>query len=107
MGSPSTGERAGGDPHQWVEVRDPAHPHQSLLEQCALQLEMGLCSSEMEMKSKISIIIKTGFRPLLLFRMVTRSGLDSEREREREREMDCEDVGEWIDRLREKIAAFI
>ena len=74
-----------GDPHQRVEVRDPTHPHQSLLEQCALQLEMGLCSSEMEMKSKISIIIKTGFRPLLLFRMVTRSGLDSERERERER----------------------
>ena len=52
-----------GDPHQRVEVRDPVHPHQSLLEQCALQ--MGLCSSAMEMKSKISIIIKTGFRPLL------------------------------------------
>ena len=28
------------------------------------ELEMGICSSEMEMKSKISIIIKTGFRPL-------------------------------------------
>ena len=52
-----------GDPHEWVEVRDPAHL--SLLEQCALQLEMGLCSSEMEMKSNISIIIKNGFRPLL------------------------------------------
>ena len=45
-----------------VEVRDPAHP--SLLEQY-LQLEMGLCSSEMKMKSNISIIIKTGFRTLL------------------------------------------
>ena len=40
-----------GDPHQWVEVRDP-----SLVEQCDYQVqEMGLCSSEMEMKSKISI----------------------------------------------------
>ena len=64
-------------------MRDLVHPHPSLLEQCALQLEMGLCSSEMEMKSKISIIIKSGFRPLLLFHMVTRSGLDSEGERER------------------------
>ena len=70
MGSPSMGG-SGGDPHQWVEVRDPAH-HQvgewgdpSLVEECDLQLqEMVLCSSEMEMKSKISIIIKTGFRPL-------------------------------------------
>ena len=82
MGSPSTGGRA-GDPHQWVEVRDPAHHHPPLLEQCALQLVMGLCSSEMEMKSKISTIIKTGFSPVLLFLVVTRSGLDSEREREK------------------------
>ena len=59
-----------GDPHQLVEVKDPAH-HQvgewgypSLVEQCDHQLEMGLFSSEMEMKSKFSIIIKTGFRPL-------------------------------------------
>ena len=52
-----------GDPHQRVEVRDPVHP--SLLEQCDFQLKMGLCSSEIEMKSNISIIIKTGFRPLL------------------------------------------
>ena len=59
-----------GDPHQRVEDRDPAH-HQvgewgdpSLVEECDLQLEMGICSSEIEMKSKISIIIKTGFRPL-------------------------------------------
>ena len=59
-----------GDPHQRVEERDPAH-HQvgewgdpSLVEECDLQLEMGICSSEMEMKSKISIIIRTGFRPL-------------------------------------------
>ena len=39
---------------------------QSLLEQCRDHQvqEMVLCSSEMEMKSKISIIIKTGFRPL-------------------------------------------
>ena len=75
--SSSTGE---GDPHQRVEEgshhqrvkeRDPAH-HEvgewgdpSLVEECDLQLqEMVLCSSEMEMKSKISIIIKTGFRPL-------------------------------------------
>ena len=57
-----------GDPHQRVEERDPVH-HQvgqwgdpSLVEECDLQLEMGICSSEMEMKSKI--IIKTGFRPL-------------------------------------------
>ena len=73
-----------GDPHQRVEVRDPAHYHDlSLLEQFYVQLEMKLGSSEMEMKSKISIIIKTGFRPLL-FRVV-RLGevLDSERERER------------------------
>ena len=70
VGSPSTGGRA-GDPHQRVEVRDPAH-HQvgewgdpSLVEQCDHQVqEMGLCSSEMEMKSTISIIINTGFRPL-------------------------------------------
>ena len=59
-GSSSTGGRmggilingwknGGGDPHE----RDP---HQVL--------EMVFCSSEMEMKSKISIIIKTGFRPL-------------------------------------------
>ena len=71
------------DPHQWVEVRDPAHHHPSLLEQCSFQLELGLCSFEMEMKSKISTIIKTGFRPLLSFLVVTRFGLDSERERER------------------------
>ena len=58
------------DPHQRVEERDPAH-HQvgewgdpSLVEECDLLLEMGICSSEMEMKSKMSIIIKTGFRPL-------------------------------------------
>ena len=58
------------DPHQRVEESDPAH-HQvgewgdpSLVEECNLQLEMGICSSEMEMKSKISIIIKTGFRAL-------------------------------------------
>ena len=51
-----------------MEERDPAH-HQvgewgdpSLVEECDL-LEMGICSSEMEM-SKMSIIIKTGFRPL-------------------------------------------
>ena len=57
-----------GDPHQRVEVRDPTH-HQagecdpSLLEQCDHQvhMEMGLCLSEIEMKNKISIIIKTGF----------------------------------------------
>ena len=71
-----------GDPNQQVEVRDPTRHHDlSLLEQCTLQLEMGLCSSEKEMKSKISIIIKTGFRPLLLFRVV-RLGLGF-RERER------------------------
>ena len=93
VGSQSMGGRA-GDPHQRVEVRDPAHHHPSLLEQCDHQLEMGLCSSEMEMKSKISIIIKTSFRPLLLFHVVTRSWI----QRKREREMDCEDVGEWIER---------
>ena len=77
-----------GDPYQRVEVRDPAHHHDPyLLEQCDLQ--KGLCSSEMEMKSKISIIIKTGFRPLL-FRVV-RLGLGF-REREREREI-------WIARM--------
>ena len=50
-GSSSTG----GDPHQ--RGGDP---------QCRDHrvLEMLFCSSEMEMKSKISIIIKTGFRPL-------------------------------------------
>ena len=59
-----------GDPHQRVEVRDPVHHQEgecdpSLLEQCDHQVqEMGLCSSKMEMKSKISINIKTGFRPL-------------------------------------------
>ena len=70
MGSPSAGGRTGGDPHQRVEEGDPSH-HEvgewgdpSLVEECVLQLEMGLYSSEMEMKSKISIIIKTGFRPL-------------------------------------------
>ena len=51
--SSSTGGRTGGDPHQ----RDPqCRDHQAL--------EMVFCSSEMEMKSKIGIIIKTGFRPL-------------------------------------------
>ena len=70
MGSPSTGGRTGGgDPHQRVEEwgggssstggrtgRDPHErdPHQVL--------EMVFCLSEMEMKSKTSIIIKTGFR---------------------------------------------
>ena len=46
-----------GGPHQRVEERDPAH-HQmgewgdpSLVEECDLQLEIGLCSSEIEMKS--------------------------------------------------------
>ena len=82
MGSPSTGGRA-GESSSTGEVRNPGHHHPSLLEQCTLQLEMGLCSSEMEMKSKISTIIKTGFRPLLLFLVVTRSSLDSEIERER------------------------
>ena len=59
-----------GGPHQGVEERDPAHREVGewgdpyLVEECDLQLEMGLCSSEMEMKSKISIIIKTGFRAL-------------------------------------------
>ena len=72
-----------GDPHQLVEVRDPTHHHPSLLEHCDHQLEMGLCSSEMEMKSKISIIIKTGFRPLLLFSVVTRSWIQREGERNR------------------------
>ena len=49
-GSSSMGGRTGGgDPHE----RDP---HEVL--------EMVFCSSEMEMKNKISIIIKTGFRPL-------------------------------------------
>ena len=71
-GSSSTGGRTGGgilingwkngggDPHQRVEEQggDPHErdPHQVL--------EMVFCSSEMEMKSKISIIMKTGFRPL-------------------------------------------
>ena len=49
-------EERGGDPHQRVEERgDPqCRDHQVL--------EMVFCSSEMEMKSKISIIIRTGFR---------------------------------------------
>ena len=88
MGSPSTGGRTGGGilMNRWkrgiltngiltngwkrgvlikewrrgIPWGDP-----SLVEECDLQLqEMVLCSSEMEMKSKISIIIKTGFRPL-------------------------------------------
>ena len=80
MGSPSTGGRTGGgdpherveegDPHQRVEEGDPhqrveeGDPHQRVEEGDPHELEMGICSSEMEMKSKISIIIKTGFRPL-------------------------------------------
>ena len=49
----------GGSSSRRDPVGDPS------LVECDLQLqEMVLCSSEMEMKSKISIIIKTGFRPL-------------------------------------------
>ena len=81
MGSPSTGGRTGGDPHELVEEGDPhqrveeGDPHQRVEEGDPHQrveegdpshheLEMGICSSVMEMKSKISITIKTGFRPL-------------------------------------------
>ena len=45
-------QRGGGDP----QCRDG--------QVLAQVLEMLFCSYEMEMKSKISIIIKTGFRPL-------------------------------------------
>ena len=73
MGSPSTGGRTGGgDPHERMEEGDPhqrveeGDPHQRVEEgdPSHHELEMGVCSSKMEMKSKISIIIKTGFRPL-------------------------------------------
>ena len=60
-----------GSPHQGVEEGDPAHHEVGgwgdpyLVEECDLQLqEMVLCSSEMEMKSKISIIIGTFSRIL-------------------------------------------
>ena len=76
MGSPSTGGRTGGDPHQRVEERGGGSSSTGgrtgggILINGWMNggdpqvLEMLFCSSEMEMKSKISIIIKTGFRPL-------------------------------------------
>ena len=63
FGIPINGWKNGGDPHERVEEGDP---HQRVEEgdPSHHELEIGICSSEMEMKSKISIIIKTGFRPL-------------------------------------------
>ena len=54
-------EERGGDPHQRVDERG-GHPHERGGDPQVL--EMLFCSSEMEMTSKISIIMKTGFRPL-------------------------------------------
>ena len=68
-------EERGGDPHQRVEERGGGG---GILINGWMNgggilingggdpqvLEMLFCSSEMEMTSKISIIIKTGFRPL-------------------------------------------